>query len=287
MDKATRRQIKSFEKSAEKAARLKEKAATLLKEADDIEIAQKPLFGAIILKVAYATGLDALPLSTIVAGFAALRGRSTLEAGMTSQADFGLVVQQNGDGSDDDKPGEASIDLIVCIGRNTNPKRFAVLDQYLTWNGRNGEWSGKVTRAVLSIFEGLFEPRQLKYSMHDLKNAEGGSSNTSTHVVDNVANAVQDGDPTSSESSETVYGVRQAMGPDADDQTTDQAATTDPVPGEPQVTGEAMNSEPDEAVDPGPVGTAAGTDGQHQRPGTIGPVKSDTGCVYRKPYPSR
>jgi hypothetical protein len=171
MDKATRRQIKSFEKSAEKAARLKEKAATLLKEADDIEIAQKPLFGAIILKVAYATGLDALPLSTIVAGFAALRGRSTLEAGMTSQADFGLVVQQNGDGSDDDKPGEASIDLIVCIGRNTNPKRFAVLDQYLTWNGRNGEWSGKVTRAVLSIFEGLFEPRQLKYSMHDLKNA--------------------------------------------------------------------------------------------------------------------
>lgn len=234
MDKATRRQINAFEKRAGEAARLKGKAADLLKKAGDIEVAQKAAFDAIILKTAYAVGLDALPLGAIVAGFSALSDASKPTQEQTPSTDH---VQ-----SDDD-----TIDLIVDIGRNTSKERFAVLDQYLTWNGKDGEWSGRVTKTVLSIFEGLFEARRLKYSKHELQNTEGGSSNTVTPGPDNVASAVLDGDPASPESSDAV---------DVDNRNTGEAATTMPVPAEPELR-EAAISEIDEASGPDRQGAAA------------------------------
>src|SRR5260370_21553132 len=79
MDKAIRRQIKKFEKSTGEAARLKEKAARLLKRAGEIESAQKPAFEAIILKAAYDCGLDRLPLQNILAAFATLQRASPAE----------------------------------------------------------------------------------------------------------------------------------------------------------------------------------------------------------------
>jgi hypothetical protein len=247
MDKATRRQINAFEKRAGEAARLKGKAANLLKKAGDIEVAQKAAFDALILKTVYAMGLDALPLGAIVAGFAAL-------------SDASKPKKEQTPGDDHVQSGEDTIDLIVDIGRNTSKERFAVLDQYLTWNGKDGEWSGRVTKAVLSIFEGLFEARRLKYSKHDLQNAEGGSSNTVTPGADNVANAAPDGDPASPESSDAV---------DVDNRIAGEAVTTMPVPGEPEPR-EAASSEIDEVAGPDRQGTAAGSNGQ--RPGSIRPA---------------
>jgi hypothetical protein len=237
----------AFEKRAGEAARLKGKAANLLKKVGDIEVAQKAAFDALILKTAYATGLDALPLRAIVAGFAALSEASKPKQEQTPSTDH---VQ-----SDDD-----TIDLIVDIGRNTSKERFAVLDQYLTWNGKDGEWSGRVTKAVLSIFEGLFEARRLKYSKHDLQNAEGGSSNTITSGADNVSNAALGGDPASPESSDAV---------DVGNWTAGEAVTTTPVPVEPELR-EAASSEIDEAAGADRQGTAAGSTGQ--RPGPIHPA---------------
>jgi hypothetical protein len=249
MDKATRRQINAFEKRAGEAARLKGKAADLLKKAGDIEVAQKAAFDAIILKTAYAVGLDALPLGAIVAGFAALSDASKTKK------------EEQTPGGDRVQSEEATIDLIVDIGRNTSEERFSILDQYLTWNGKNGEWSGRVTKAVLSIFEGLFEARRLKYSKHDLQNAEGGSSNTFTPGADNVANAALDGDPASPESSDAV---------DVDNWTAGAAVTTMLVPAEPELR-EAASSEIDEAAGPDREGAAAGSR-TGQRPGPIRPA---------------
>ncbi len=236
-------------------ARLKGKAANLLKKADDIEIAQKAAFDAIILKTAYATGLDALPLGAIVAGFAALSDASKLKEEQTPGGDH---VQ-----SDED-----TIDLIVDIGRNASKERFAVLDQYLTWNGKNGEWSGRVTKAVLAIFEGLFEARRLKYSQHDLQKAEGGSSNTFTPGADHVASAVLDSDPASPESSDAV---------DVDNRATGGAVTTMPVPAEPELR-EAASSEIDEADGSGREGAAAGSTGQR-----LGPIRPAAAADDQKP----
>jgi hypothetical protein len=252
MDKATRRQIKAFEKRAGEAVRLKGKAANLLKKAGDIEVAQKAAFDAIILKTAYATGLDALPLGAIVAGFAAL-------------SDASKPKEEQTPGGDRVQSDEATVDLVVDIGRNTSEERFAVLDQYLTWNGKDGEWSGPVTKAVLSIFEGLFEARRLKYSMHDLRNAESGSSNTSTPGADNVAHPAQDGEPASPEFRDAV---------DVDNRTPGETVTTTPVPAEPELR-EATSPELDEAAGPGREDSAAATGGQP--PETIGPIAAAGG----------
>lgn len=253
MDKATRRQINAFEKRAGEAVRLKGKAANLLKKAGDIEVAQKAAFDAIILKTAHAVGLDALPLGAIVAGFAALSDASKPKEEQTPPG--GDRVQSDG----------ATVDLIVDIGRNTSEERFAVLDQYLTWNGKNGEWSGPVTKAVLAIFEGLFEPRRLKYSMHDLRDAEGGSSNTSTPGADNVAHPAQDGVPASPESGDAV---------DVGNRTTGETVTTIPVSAEPELR-EVTTPEPDEAAGTGRGDSAAATGGQPSA--TIGPIAAADG----------
>jgi hypothetical protein len=253
MDKATRRQINAFEKRAGEAARLKGKAANLLKKAGDIEVTQKAAFDVIILKTAYATGLDALPLGAIVAGFAALSDASKPKK------------EEQTSGGDRVQSDEATIDLIVDIGRNTSEERFAVLDQYLTWSGKNGEWSGPVTKAVLSIFEDLFEPRRLKYSSHDLQNADSGSSNTSTPGADNVAHPALDGEPASPESSDAV---------DVDNRTTGETLTTTPVPAEPELR-EVTPPELNEAASPGREDRAAATGGQP--PETIGPIAAADG----------
>ena len=127
------------------------------------------------LLLALGLALHALPVTTAVAQdkpmIEEVKARGVLHAGVKNDAPYMGFV--------DDKGNLAGfeIDLIVDIGRNTSKERFAVLDQYLTWNGKDGEGSGRVTKAVLSIFEGLFEARRLKYSKHDLQNAEGGSSN--------------------------------------------------------------------------------------------------------------
>ena len=252
MDKATRRKINAFEKQAGEAARLRGKAANLLKKAGDIEVARKADFDAIILKTVYAVGLDALPLGAIVDGFAALSEASKLKKEQTP-------------GGDRVQSDEATIDLIVDIGRNTSKERFAVLDQYLTWDGKTGHWYGLVTKAVLPIFEGLFEPRRLTYSMHDLRDAEGGSSNTSTPGADNVAHPAQDGVPASP-------GSRDAVG--VDNRTTGETVTTIPVSAEPELR-EATTPEPDEAAGPGREDSAAATGGQQSE--TIGPIAAADG----------
>jgi hypothetical protein len=181
MDKATRRQIKKFEKGAEKAARLKEAAARLLKKADDIQATQKPVFDAIILKMAYAAGLDRLPLGAIVSGFATLHSSSTTEFTTISDADpVSAVETVDRDGDAEVQASEVNIDLIVKISRNTAPKRFALLDKYLVWNGKEGRWMGKISLLVLKQFEALFEPHRLIYSASASETAEEGASNTTT-----------------------------------------------------------------------------------------------------------
>jgi len=189
MDKAIRRQIKKFEKGANKAARLKEAAAQLLKRAGDIQAAQKPAFDAIILKSAYAAGLDRLPLGVVISGFAALHGTSTAEfipnvSGVDAASVAEPVERERGA---DVQAGEANIDLIVKISRNTTPKRFALLDEYLVWNGKEGRWTGKVTLLVLRQFEELFEAHRLIYSLPASGFAENGASNTNASVTELLA----------------------------------------------------------------------------------------------------
>jgi hypothetical protein len=186
MDKATRRQIKKFEKGAEKAAQLKEAAARLLKKADDIQATQRPVFDAIILKMAYAAGLDRLPLGVVVSGFATLQSTSTAEFTPVSGADpvtAAKTVERERDA--DVQANEVNIDLIVKISRNTAAKRFALLDKYLIWNGKEGRWMGRVSLLVLKLFEELFEPHRLIYSMPAPGSTEKTASNT-TAVADEV-----------------------------------------------------------------------------------------------------
>jgi hypothetical protein len=199
MDQTIRREIKRFEKRAETAARLRERAASLLEKAGDIEVAQKPVFDAILLKTAYAAGLDRLPLSTIVAAFATLKGASRAEGNPeTFGAKLDFIPQPIGRGRDgqDVEADAATIDLVVKIGRNTAPGRFAALDEYLTWNGKDGHWSGKVSPAVLKIFEGMFEPERLIHAMQVHEFVENGSPNTSTDALDNIESATRRLDPT-------------------------------------------------------------------------------------------
>ena len=184
MNKAVERAIKQFEKKAVKAARLKERAATLLKEANDIETTKTPLFEALILKSAYAAGLDRLPLSTIVAGFEALGDASEAKAKNSSPPSMPRV-DVSGDLADD-----ATIHLVVKIGRNTAPSRFAVLDQYLAWNGKEGHWSGMVSPAVLTVFEAMFEQERILSSKLLPELLKNDTPNTSAGVSDNIANAV-------------------------------------------------------------------------------------------------
>jgi hypothetical protein len=189
MDKSVESAIRQLEKRAAKAERLKKRAATLQKEAADIEATRKPLFEALILKSAYAAGLDRLPLSTIVAGFEALRDVSEAKATMDLPSSAPRVGTSGGLADD------ATIQLVVKIGRNTAPSRFAVLDQYLAWNGKEGHWSGVVNPAVLTVFKAMFEPERLIVSSPAVELAGEEPSNTSTDVFDNLATTVQHLDP--------------------------------------------------------------------------------------------
>jgi hypothetical protein len=275
VDKATRRKIKLWERKAAETARLKERAANLLKKAGDAELVKKSAFEALIVRTAYAAGLDALPLEAVVSGMAGLASLAKAEP-MPAAKD--RVAPADKSGGDDVKQDEGAIELIVDIGRNTSEKRFAVLDKYLTWNGRVGEWSGKVTPAVLTIFEALFEPRRLKYSVNELKSSGGESSNTPSQTVDNVADAMR--------LEENIDNVHPVMSVDAGNQTLGQPETTGPGPGE-GATGEAATSEPDhEEVGPGPGGvTEAGSYGLQDPQGTTGPVTSDTSTPAEEPPP--
>jgi len=184
MDKATRRKIKLWERKGAETGRLKERAANLLKKASDAELVMKSTFKALIVKTAYSAGLDALPLEAVVTGMAGLAGVAKAQRAAVAKDPSVAVAKLGGD---DVKQDEGAIELIVEIGRNTSEKRFAVLDEYLTWNGRDGEWSGKVTPAVLTVFEALFEPRRLKYSVNELECPAGDSSNTACQTAENVA----------------------------------------------------------------------------------------------------
>lgn len=275
MDKTTQRRIKQYEKSAAEVARLKEKAANLLKKAGDVEAAQKSAFEALIVKAAYAASLDALPLEAVLAGMAGLAGVAKAE-GSPIAKDSAAPAQLGGD---DDQHDEGAIELIVEIGRNTSQKRFEVLDKYLTWNGRDGEWSGRVTPAALTKFEALFEPRRLKYTVHALKSPGGESSNTSSQTADNVADTTR--------SEEDIDSVHPVMSVYAGNKTQGQPETTGPGPGE-GATGEAATSEPHrEEVAPGPGGAIeAGSYGLQDPQGTAGPVTSDTSTPTEEQAPS-
>jgi hypothetical protein len=217
MDRTVERAIRQLEKKAAKAERLKERAATLLKEADDIETTKKPLFEALILKSAYAAGLDRLPFSAIVAGFETLRDASV--ATTTIDPPPSTRVDASGGLADD-----ATIQLVVEIGRNTAPGRFAVLDQYLTWNGREGHWSGMVSPAVLAVFRSIFEPERLIVPNKADELVGEEHSNTSTEVFDNLATAVQPLDPPAMMSALTME-IHQRDPSNARDQIDEQPTT--------------------------------------------------------------
>lgn len=185
MDKTVERAIRQLEKRAAKAERLKERAATLLKEADDIETTKKPLFEALILKSAYAAGLDRLPLSTIVAGFEALGDASEPKTRYDSTPSM-RRIDASGSLADD-----ATIHLVVKIGRNTAPSKFVVLDQYLAWNGKEGHWSGMVSPAVLTEFEAMFGQERILSSKLLPELLGGATPNTSARPCDTIANAVR------------------------------------------------------------------------------------------------
>jgi hypothetical protein len=244
------KEIEAFEKRAERASRLKEKAAIFLKQASEIEAAQKPAFEAIILKAAYTAGLDRLPLKDLVTQFAKLQA-SRREANPENEAEPGVEAF----GRDDEQiqAADATIDLTVKIGRNTTRKRFAVLDQYLSWNGKEGHWSGKVNPAVLKIFEELFEPKRLIHSaqMRDL--VENGSPNTSPDIDCDVVSATGPDDLTPAKSA--VRGdVNRAQPIAVHDHVAEQPVTIEPVAGERQEAEERMDTaEPAE----GPQETAS------------------------------
>jgi hypothetical protein len=79
VDKATRRQIKLWKRKAAEAPRLKERAANLLKKAGDAELVKKSAFEALVVRTAYAAGLDALPLGAVVSGMAGLASLAKAE----------------------------------------------------------------------------------------------------------------------------------------------------------------------------------------------------------------
>jgi hypothetical protein len=190
MDKAIRRQIKKFEKGAAKAVQLNEAAARLLKRASDIEATQKTAFDEIIVNSARAFGLDQLQLSAVISAFAALQSASIREfnpdasvanpvsAAETVESEGNAIVQMS----------DSNIDLIVKISRNTSPMRFALLDEHLVWNGKEGRWTGKVTLAVLKQFEELFETHRLIYSVVALGSGENGDPNATVPATELFAN---------------------------------------------------------------------------------------------------
>jgi hypothetical protein len=273
MNKTIRREIERFEKRAETAARLRERAASLMEKAGDIEVAQKPMFDAILLKTAYAAGLDRLPLSTIVAGFATLKGASRTEDNPeTFGARFDFIPQpvERGRDGQDGQADAATIDLVVKIGRNTAPRRFAALDEYLTWNGKDGRWSGKVSPAVLKIFEGIFEPERLIHAMRFRELVGNGSPNTSTDALDNIASASGPGDLTPAQSPRAA-GV--AEGADTHDQIAEQPTMVESLASERRVSGEAM--ETGEAVEGLQKAISSGhSDQTAELPSTIGATGS-------------
>jgi hypothetical protein len=276
MDKATRRKIKLWERKEAETGRLKERAANLLKKASDAELVMKSTFEALIVKTAYSAGLDALPLEAVVTGMAGLAGVAKAQRAAVAKDPSVAVAKLGGD---DVKQDEGVIELIVEIGRNTSEKRFAVLDEYLTWNGRDGEWSGKVTPAVLTVFEALFEPRRLKYSVNELECPAGDSSNTACQTTENVGDGMN---------FVAIDGIHSAMSADAGDKLLDQPETTGPIPGE-GATGEAASSKPDrEEVGPQPEGAAAaGSYGLQDLHGieteTSAPVEEQTPSAPGKP----
>lgn len=229
------KEIEAFEKRAERASRLKEKAAILLRQAREIEAAQKPAFEAIIVKAAYTAGLDRLPLKDLVTQFAKLQA-ATREANPESEAEPGVEAFGRHDGQI--QAADATIDLTVKIGRNTTRKRFAVLDQYLSWNGKEGHWSGKVNTAVLKIFEELFEPKRLIHSAQLRDLVENGLPNTSPHIVCDVVSATGPDDL----KSPVTADVNRAQPMDVHDHVAEQPVTVEPVAGERQEAEERMDT---------------------------------------------
>jgi hypothetical protein len=260
MDKATRRQIKKFEKDAEKAAQLKEAAARLLKKADDIQTTQKPVFDAIILKMAYAAGLDRLPLAAVVSSFATFHSTSTAEFPPVSGADP-VTAAKTVEPEGDVQANEVNIDLIVKISRNTAAKRFALLDKYLIWNGKEGRWMGKVSLLVLKLFEELFEPHRLIYSMPASGCTENIGSNTTALAYEVLADGSGATEPPTTEektgadegrdlsSSDEIVSVKVAS---ADPSTTLSPAANDDASSDAAVGG----TEPARSSEP-PAATAA------------------------------
>jgi hypothetical protein len=176
MEKSIKRQIRQFEKTATKVGLLNDAAARLLNRAKEIEVTQKAAFDDIVVKSARAFGLDRLPLSVVISGFAALQSTSTAEFNpIASGADpvsAAEPVERDGDAN------VQAIDLIVRIGRNTTQQRFALLDKHLIWNGREGRWCGGVSLAILDQFKELFEPRRLIYSGSSSGSADDRATNT-------------------------------------------------------------------------------------------------------------
>ena len=199
MGKTAEREIRLWEEQAAKAAKLKERAAVLLRQAETIELKQKRLFESVILKTAYAAKLQQLPLSTIVAGLRALRDAAAgAETDYVNTDPLAQPIKANLDGSGS-PTSEATIGLVVKISRNTAPGRFAVLDQYLTWNGKDGHWSGMVSRAALEVFEAAFEPERLIVSKEGHELADTNALNTAVEVSDDSPEAPGEATQTTSQ----------------------------------------------------------------------------------------
>jgi hypothetical protein len=233
-----------WEEMAAKAAKLRARAAGLLREAETVELAQKRLFESVILKTAYAAKLQQLPLSTIVAGLQALRDSAdSSETRRVNTDPIAQPIKVNVDGAGS-PASDATIGLVVKIGRNTASGRFAVLNEYLTWNGKDGHWSGMVSGAVLAIFEATFEPERLIVSKEEHELAGTQRPNTASEVLDNGPEAP--GGATQA-TSQLVADIEKAQPADVNDEEDQPGATVGsawPAADAATSDGEAVNGRP-------------------------------------------
>lgn len=195
MDKMTRRRLASFEEGAKKAEKLKVSAASLLKQADEIEINQKAAFESIVLKAIYAAGIEKLPLRRVIEVLASLAPKPKSE--LVAADDVVPACETfNAD------VGVKEIDLCVRISRNA--AKFALLDRHLSWQGKNGYWRGKVSISVLEEFKANFREFQLEYLRYSPPDLDEVSSNAEAGTDDSSA-----GEPAGqAETGEkTVYAV--------------------------------------------------------------------------------
>jgi hypothetical protein len=197
--KTAKREMRVWEEQAAKAAELKERAAGLLRQVETIELQQKRRFESVVLEAVYAAGLQQLPLSKVVAGLHALRDMLDSAEMHGVNTDRGAQpIKANVDGSGS-PASEATIGLVVKIGRNTAPGRFAVLNEYLTWNGKDGHWSGKVSSAALAVFEATFERGRLVVSKEEREQAGTQVMNTAGELSDDGPDAPGEATQTTSE----------------------------------------------------------------------------------------